>query len=208
MLLERVLKPLAVVHRYQMRQLLQRHRNALAVGHDLRVVVRFRVPLLKVRHPHGGVEQPVIAALDQKVTVPPRIGAGKPQRGHHRFGAGIGKAHKLCRRDHLGDTLGDREFAFSRQRKDPANLHPPAGGCVHPVVGIAKDRRAIAKPVVDIFIAVDVPGAAALAVMDIDRSVVAPVSEGRGDTERQSLEGFLELGVGLGQVALRRDRHC
>ena len=106
------------------------------------------------------------------------------------------------RRHHLGHALGDREFALGRQREDAADLHALARGFIDAVIGIAEDRRAVAEPVVDIAIAVDVPGAAALAVIDIDGALIAPVAEGRGDAERQALQGLLEVGIGRREVAL------
>ena len=59
---------------------------------------------------------------------------------------------------------------------------------------------AIAEAVIDIAVVVDVPGAAALAMLDVNRTVIAPIAEGRGHPERQALQGLLEVGVGFRQV--------
>ena len=69
------------------------------------------------------------------------------------------------------------------------------------IIRIAKDRRAIAEAIVDVAVAVDVPGASALAVIDVDGAVVAPVAEGGRDAERQALHRALILGVRLGEIA-------
>jgi len=194
-----VFQPLQVVHRHQMGQRLQLLRDTFRIGGHLGVAVGILVPVLEVGHPHCRIEKPVIGALDQQIAVAPGMGAGQPQGGHHRLGARVGKAHQIDAGHHLGDAVGNDQLAFGREREDAADLDPPARRRIDPVVAVAKDRRPVAKPVIDIAVAVDVPDPPALAMAGIDRAVVAPVAEGRGNAERQTLQRLLILGIGSGQ---------
>ena len=165
------------------------------------------VPVFQIGHPHRGVEQAVIPPLHQQIAFAAGIGAGKAQGGHHRFGPRIGKPHQFGGRHHRCNPVGDNQFALGRQGKDPAHLYPPPRRCIHPVIGIAKDCRAIAQPVIDISVAVDIPCPPTLAVVDIDRAVIAPIAKRRGHPQRQALHRPLKLRVGFGQVAAGRTGH-
>ena len=179
----------------------QRARDALAIGYDLGIAVGAVIPLVHVGHPHGSVEEAVIAAFDQQVAVAAGVRAGQPQRRHDGFGAGIGEAHEFGGGHHLRNAVGDDQLAFGRQREDAAHLHAAPCSGIDAIIRIAKDRRAIAEAIVDVAVAVDVPGASALAVIDVDGAVVAPVAEGGRDAERQALHRALILGVRLGEIA-------
>ena len=143
----------------------------------------------------------MVAALENDVVVLAGVGARQPQAGHHRLGAGIGKAHQFGGRHHLRDALGDRVFALGREREHAADFHALARGCVDARIGVAEDRRAVAQAVVDVFVVVDVGDARAAAVLDVDGAVLAPEAEIRGDAKRQALERPPEVGVAPGQVS-------
>jgi hypothetical protein len=72
---EQVLEPLLVVHWRQEGQVAQPRWNPLRIGHHLRVAVALGIPVGDIRHPHGRVEQAVIAALYKQVVIAPRIGS-------------------------------------------------------------------------------------------------------------------------------------
>ena len=105
------------------------------------------------------------------------MGTRKAQRGHHRLGSRIGKAHQLGGGHHPGDTVGDDQLALGRKRKHATHLHATQGCRINAVIGIAKNRRTIPKSVVHVSVAVDVPGPTALAVIDIDRAIIAPIAK-------------------------------
>ena len=109
---EHIFEPLHVVHGHQMRKGFQGLRNALGIGDYVRVAVAAGLPILDIGHPHGRVEQPVIAAFNQQITVAPGMRAGQAQGGHHRLGARVGIAHKVHPRHHFGDTVGHGQLAL------------------------------------------------------------------------------------------------
>jgi len=106
-------------------------------------------------------------------------------RRHHRLGPGIGEAHKLGRRHHPTNHLGDDHFLFGAEREDRADLLPLAGGGVDLRMAVAEDRRAIAQAIVDVAIVVEVPETSAPTALDIDGFALAPVAEVGADPQRQ-----------------------
>ena len=93
-------------------------------------------------------------------STPPRYGRARdPERCRHGLGPGVGETHELGRRHHARDALGYVELALDGERRATADLDGLAGGGVHLGVGMAEDGGAVPQPVVDVFVAVDVPQA-------------------------------------------------
>ncbi len=198
--LEHRLEPLDVVHRHGVDQRAQDVRDAGAVGHELRVAVA-RLPLLDGRVPERGVEHAVVAALDDDVGIPARVGARDPQCRHHGFGPGVGKTHQLGRRHHAGDPLGHGKFALRGEGEDAPDLDAGPGRGIHPRVAVTEDAGAVTQPVVDVLVAIDVGQACALGRLHVNRLGLAPVTEIRRNPEREPADGLLELGVGLREAS-------
>ena len=108
---------------------------------------------------------------------------------------GVGEAHQLGARHHVVDQLGDRHLALGAEREDGADLLALARRRIHLGMAVAEDHRAIAQPVVDIDIVVEIPDPRPAAALDVDRLVVAPVAEVGADAERQTPVRLLEVGV-------------
>ncbi len=137
----------------------------------------------------------MITAFDENVTFAACKGARQPQSRHHGFRATVGISHQFDRRHHLGHAVRHDQFSLGRQRKHATNLHAQARRFVNAVIRIAENGRAITQAVINVTIVVDVPGAPALAMLHIDRAVIAPIPKRRSDAERQTLQRLLEMGV-------------
>jgi len=177
----------------------QPDRHAFAVGIHGRLADL--VPLVHRREPHRGIEQPVVAALEDDVVVLAGVGTGQSQAGHHGFRARVRETHEFGSRHHAGDALGDGQLALGRKRKYTTDVHALARGFVDARIGVAEDRRAVAQAVVDILVVVDVGHARAAAVLDVDGPLLAPEAEVRGDAERQAFDGPPVVSIAPGQVS-------
>ena len=129
----------------------------------------------------------------------PGVGAREAQRRHHRLGPGVGETHQLGGRHHPRDALGDAVFTLGGQRKHATDLHALACRRIHARIGVAEDRRTVAHAIVDVDVAVEVGDAGPAPLLHVDRAFLAPEAEIGGDTERQALQGALEVGVVLGK---------
>ena len=87
------------------------------------------------------------------------------------------------------------------KRKHAADLHAFARRRIDPRIGVAEDRRAIAHAVIDVLVVVEIDDARALAVLHVDRAILAPVAEIGSDAERQPLDGALKVRVVVGQFS-------
>jgi hypothetical protein len=203
---EGVFQALAVVHRRQVAQRPQVQRNPPRPRPHLGLTPAGH-PVLQVDRPERGVEEAMITALDQQVAVAPGMCAGQTQRRHHRLGARVREAHQVHARHHAAQPVGDLVLGLGRQREHAAHLHAAPRGLVHARIGVAQDRRTIAHAVVDVFVAVDVPHARALAAPDVDGPVLAPVAEGRGHAERKPGVGLLPMRVRARKIAVRVGLH-
>ena len=83
-----------------------------------------------------------------------------------------------------------RTSSSRREREADAPAHPLVDVVVDALVAVAEDDRPVAHPQVDELVAVDVPDAAALAPIDVDR-VLAPGPEVRVGAAGQRLGGAL-----------------
>ena len=138
----------------------------------------------------------MVTAFDQDVGVLFRVSPGQAKRRHDGFRSRVRETHELRSGHHLLYALGDRGLTLGSQCEDAAHLHPLARGLIHPGIGVAQDRRAVAEPVVDVLVVVDVPKPRALASVDVDGSFIAPVAKVRRDAERQAPPRSLEVPVG------------
>ena len=86
-------------------------------------------------------------------------------------------------------------LALGAEREHGADVLALARRRIHLRMAVAEDDRAIAQPVVDIDIVVEVPDARAAAALDVNGLVVAPVAEVGADAERQTPVRLLEMGV-------------
>ena len=140
--------------------------------------------------------------------------AGDADRVHRRLGAGVHEAH-LVELEALADGLGQRDRVGSGDREVDRVLRS-LGQRLHDLgVGVADDVDPEAAMEVLVLLAVDVPDARGLPLLEVDRVGVAHL-EVRGDTPGQALHspsmqllGGLRVGVqGLGFLLgdLRRTR--
>ena len=139
----------------------------------------------------------MITTLEGYVAVLAGIGARNSQRRHNGLSPGIGEAHEFSRGHHPADALRYLVLELGRQRKDSADVHTLARRSVDTIVSIAEDDRAVSEPVVNVLIAVDVPDACALAVIDVDRLVVPPIPEVGRNAERHFADCSCEVLVGF-----------
>ena len=193
--LEKVFDHIGIVERHRVTQVLRDLGNAVAKRLQLRITLL--VPLLEFRVPHDLGKYSVIPPLQRDVAIFSGVGPRYPQRGHHGLGAGIGKAYEFGCGHHLADAFGNLVFELGGQREHAADLHTPFRRLIDTLVGVAEDDGAVGEPVIDVLVAVDIPDPGALAVIDIDRLVISPVSEIGRNAERQPVNCPLEVLVGL-----------
>jgi hypothetical protein len=137
----------------------------------------------------------VIGALEGDVAVLAGDRARQPQRRHDGLGPRVREAHQFGAGHHVVDQFGDRHLALGAERKHGADVLAFARRRIHLGMAVAEDDRAIAQPVVDIDIVIEVPDSRPAAALDVDRLVVAPVAEVGADAERQTPVRLLEVGV-------------
>ena len=182
--LEHVLKLVGIIGLHKMCEAAGTERHTFAVGSDLRI--SHLIPFIHRRKPHRCIEQPVVAAFENDVVVFAGKRTRQTQTRHDRFGAGIGKAHQLGSRHHLGDTFRDREFALGGEREHATDLHRFNGGRVNPRIGIAENGRTVPQAIVDVAVVVNVDQARAAAVLDVDGAFFAPIAEIGGHPQGQA----------------------
>ena len=93
----------------------------------------------------------------------PGVGARDAQRQMRRLGARHREAHHLGRRDELADQLGPADFELVAGAEMRAARGLLLDGLDDGRVAVAQEQRAVAHPVVDVLVAVDVPLVGALA---------------------------------------------
>ena len=201
-LLQHILEAVGVVVGHLPEELAHELGNALAVADDIGALHRVG-HIGHVGRPHGGVEQAVIAALEGDVMVPSGGAARQAERRHDRLGAGVGEAHQLGRRHHLGDHLGDHDLALGAEREDGADILALAGGGIDLGMAVAEDRRAVAQAVVDVAIVVEVPETSAPTALDIDGFPFAPEAEVGADSQGHGFDCSLEVGRGFVELVGR-----
>ena len=94
---------------------------------------------------------------------------------HGGLGARGGQAGHLAE-GQLGDQLAGADLVLAGEAEADAQAHALVDVVVHARVGVAEDDRPVAHAQVDELVAVDVPDAAALAAIDVDR-VLTPGTE-------------------------------
>src|SRR4029077_274179 len=101
------------------------------------------------------------------------------------------------------DELHGRDLVLRGQREADTLAHPLVDVVVDAVVAVAEDDRPVAHAQVDVLVAIDVPHAAALAPIDVDR-VVAPGAKVRvGAARERAHRAPVHLAL---DVALQRGR--
>ena len=132
----------------------------------------------------GVVVDAVVLALELHDLVATRERARDAHRVHRRLGAGHGHPGLRDPRVELLDELHRPDLVLAREREADPQAHPLVDVVVDALVAVAQDHRAVAHAQVDELVAVDVPDAAALAAVDVDR-VLAPGPEVRVRAARQ-----------------------
>ena len=126
--------------------------------------------------------------------------ARNTQSSHDSLGTRIRKSHQFCSRYHLADTTGDFVLEFGRQREHAPDVHACPGGLVNARIGVAENDGAVSQSVIDVLVVVEIDNSCALATLDVDRLVLAPVTEVGRHTEWQFCERFLEVLIGIFQA--------
>ena len=91
------------------------------------------------------------------------------QRHHHGFGAGIGKAHLLDRRQPRSQQFREIDLGFRRQAERRAQRQLRGRRLDQRGMGVAVDLRGEIVDAVDVDVAVEIPDPAALAARGVDR---------------------------------------
>ena len=159
---EHALQRLGVVEGDGAGQLGQRPRRAAAVGDADRVVAGAERLERRVDRDHHRVVVAVVGALDLEHRVAAGGAAGEVDGVHRRLGAGVVEA-PLGQAEAPGQLLGDRDRAVGRGGEVGAFVDPRLDRGADGRVGVADAHHAEAVVEVDVFVAVDVPDAAALA---------------------------------------------
>ena len=147
--------------------------------------------------PEHGVEEAVEATLDHDVAILAAERPRKAKRRHHRLGPGVREPHQVRSGHHLLDALGDNGFAYGGERGCPTVFHAFPGGGIDSVVAVSEDRRAVAEPIVDVLVVVEVPDARALRALDVDRLFRSPGPVVRGDPKWELLLGAFVVSIGF-----------
>ncbi len=118
------------------------------------------------RHPaprldEKAVRVPVIAPLELEQGAPPRRGAGEPDRGHRRLGAGIHEPDPLERRHASAHVLGEFHLRRARRPVGPARRRSCIDRREHGGMRVAEDQRAPGADVVEVRLPVHVGEAGA-----------------------------------------------
>jgi hypothetical protein len=126
--------------------------------------------------------------------------AGEVDGVHRRLGAGVVEA-PLGQAEAPRQLAGDDDRAVGRGGEVGAFVDPPLDRCPDRRVGVADAHHPEAVVEVDVFVAVDVPDAAALAALEVNRPGIVFL-EGGGDAARHHFDCPGEgLGRGAGAVA-------
>jgi hypothetical protein len=154
----------------------------------------------------------VVGALDLEDQVAAGGAAGEVNGVHRRLGAGVGEA-PLRQAEAIGQLGGDGDRALGRGGEVGAFVDPRLDCGADRGVGVADAHHPEAVVEVDVFIAVDVPDAAALAAGQVDGPRFVDL-EGGGDAVGHHLQrplvgpsggaGAVAEGLLLG-LAQRRD---
>ena len=120
----------------------------------------------------------VVLALELHDLRPAGEPAGDAHGVHRRLGPGHGHSRHLDPAGELLDELGDTDLILAREAEAHAPAHPLVHVVVHAIVAMAEDHGTVAHAQVDELVPVEVPDAAALAPIDVDR-VLAPGPEVR-----------------------------
>ena len=147
----------------------------------------------------GVVVDAVVLALELHDLVAARVGPRDAHGVHRRLGAGDGHAGHVDPAGQLAEELHRPDLVLGGQREADAAAHPLVDVVVDAVVAVTEDDRPVAHPQVDVLVAVQVPDAAALAAVDVDR-VLAPGPEVRVGAAGQRLHRPVvhrELGVAV-----------
>ena len=102
-----------IIDRCHVEQSLRYRRYAFAVRQYLRITA-CGIPVFDFRVPHHFIEKTVVATFKLDVSFPARECTRDSERGHHGFGARVGKSHEFRRRYHFADTAGDVVFELRR----------------------------------------------------------------------------------------------
>ena len=134
--------------------------------------------------------------------------AGAGQRHHVALGAGVGEAHQVDRRHAVGDQLGELGLVGVAAAVVPAVVQRAVDGGADHRMRVAVDAGGVFAQHVDVFVAVGVPQAAALAAHDGERERRI-VQRRAGVAARHRLARFLvaaeALGIAVGIGLARLD---
>ena len=124
----------------------------------------------------------VVLALELHDLVAAGVGPGDPHRVHRGVGAGRRHACHLDPAGQLAQELHGPDLVLRGQGEADAATHALADVVVDAVVGMPEEDGPIAHPQVDVLVAVEIPDAAALAAIDVDRAVAPGAEVGVGAT--------------------------
>ena len=185
-------------------QLAHRVGDAAAVGHADRVVAGAERLQRRVDRDHHRVVVAVVGALDLEDRVAAGGAAGEVDGVHRRLGAGVVEA-PLGQAEAARQLLGDGDRAVGRGGEVGPFVDPRLDRGADGRVGVADAHHAEAVVEVGVLVAVDVPDAAALAALDVDRPGVV-LLEGGGDAVGHHLDrplvGPRRLGGAVAELLL------
>ena len=129
--------------------------------------------------------------------VSPRVGAGNPDGAHGGLRAGVHQPKQLHGGHGRVDKPGQLHLALSRSTEGRTAGRPLLHRHHHSRMGVAQDERSPGADVVDVFVAVHVPDAGALATPDEGRLATHGAEGADGAVHPAGDEG---LGLGEERV--------
>ena len=125
---------------------------------------------MTVRIQKIGIVPAVVVAFEFEELGPASVGAGQAQGQHGGFAAGVGESHHFSGRNHAAQALGRFHLGGSRGREVRALRHRLRNDFNQFGMSVSLDQRAERHHEIDVFVAVGVPHARALAAFEKHRA--------------------------------------
>ena len=150
------------------------------------------------------VRMAVVAALELDHLVAAGVGTDQAQHSHAGLGAAVDEAHHLNAGDSVDHHFGQGVFQGTRCSEAGALLDRFLQCCDHLGVGVAADGRSPAADVVDVLIAIHVPGIGTLHPIEHDRLTANRLERPHRGADTSGHQGLCCAEDGLGVAGVQR----